>query len=51
MLAGESFIDAVLAAVGYDPLDRGLRILNGHRLPYPLVIEGPTVSPTSIFQW
>lgn len=43
MLTGESFIDAVLAAVGYDPLDRGLRILNGHRLPYPVVIDGPTV--------
>ena len=43
LLAGESFIDAVLAAVGYDPLDRGLRILNGHRLPYPLVIDGPTL--------
>ena len=43
MLAGESFVDAVLAAVGYDPLDRGLRILNGHRMPYPLVIESPTV--------
>ena len=43
MLAGESFIDAVLAVVGYDPLDRGLRILNGHRLPYPVIIDGPTV--------
>lgn len=43
VLAGESFIDAVLAAIGYDPLDRGLRILNGHRLPYPVVIDGPTV--------
>ena len=43
MLAGESFVDAVLAAVGYDPLDRGLRILNGHRLPYPVVIDGPTL--------
>jgi tetrapyrrole methylase family protein/MazG family protein len=43
MLAGESFIDAVLAAVGYDPLDRGLRVLNGHGLPYPLVIDGPTI--------
>ena len=43
VLAGESFLDAVLAAVRYDPLDRGLRILNGHRLPYPLVIDGPTV--------
>jgi tetrapyrrole methylase family protein/MazG family protein len=43
VLAGESFIDAVLAAVGYDPLDRGLRILNGHRMPFPIVIDGPTV--------
>jgi tetrapyrrole methylase family protein / MazG family protein len=43
VLAGESFIDAVFDAVGYDPLDRGVRILNGHRLPYPLVIDGPTV--------
>jgi tetrapyrrole methylase family protein/MazG family protein len=43
MVAGESFIDAVLAAVGYDPLDRGLRVLNGHGLPYPLVIDGPTI--------
>lgn len=43
VVSGESFIDAVLAAVGYDPLDRGLRVLNGHRLPYPLVIDGPTV--------
>jgi tetrapyrrole methylase family protein/MazG family protein len=43
MMAGESFIDAMLAAVGYDPLDRGLRVLNGHGLPYPLVIDGPTI--------
>jgi tetrapyrrole methylase family protein / MazG family protein len=41
--SGESFLDALLAAVRYDPLDRGLRILNGHRLPYPVVIDGPTV--------
>ena len=39
----ESFLDAVLSAVGYDPLDRGLRILNGHSLPNPLLIDGPTI--------
>jgi tetrapyrrole methylase family protein/MazG family protein len=39
----ESFLDAVLFAVGYDPLDRGLRILNGHSLPNPLLIDGPTI--------
>ena len=43
ILAGESFVDALLAAVEYDPLDRGLRILNGHSLPYPVVIDGPTI--------
>jgi len=43
VLPGESFIDAVLAAVGYDPLDRGLRVLNGHRMPFPVVIDGPTL--------
>jgi tetrapyrrole methylase family protein/MazG family protein len=43
LLPSESFVDAVLAAVGYDPLDRGLRIINGHRLPEPLLIDGPTV--------
>jgi tetrapyrrole methylase family protein/MazG family protein len=39
----ESFLDALLWAVGYDPLDRGLRLLNGHSLPEPLVIDSPTV--------
>ncbi|HKX76216.1 MAG TPA: nucleoside triphosphate pyrophosphohydrolase [Acidimicrobiia bacterium] len=43
ILAAESFLDAVLDLVGYDPLDRGLRLLNGHRLPAPLVIDGPTL--------
>lgn len=40
---GESFIDAVLSAVGYDPFDRGLQVLNGHLLPDPLVLDKPTV--------
>ncbi|HEX6285868.1 MAG TPA: SAM-dependent methyltransferase, partial [Acidimicrobiia bacterium] len=43
MIPGESFVDAVLAAVGYDPLDRGLQILNGHELPDPLILDKPTV--------
>lgn len=43
LIPGESFLDAVLAAVGYDPLDRGLRLLNGHRLPRPLLVDGPTI--------
>ena len=43
VIPGESFLDAVLAAVGYDPLDRGLQVLNGHELPDPLVLDKPTV--------
>lgn len=42
-IPGESFVDAVLAEVGYDPLDRGLQILNGHELPDPLILDKPTV--------
>ena len=43
LIPGESFIDAVLDEVGYDPLDRGLQILNGHDLPDPLVLDKPTI--------
>ncbi|HEY6634421.1 MAG TPA: nucleoside triphosphate pyrophosphohydrolase [Acidimicrobiia bacterium] len=43
LIPAESFVDAVLAEVGYDPLDRGLQILNGHHLPEPLVLDKPTI--------
>jgi tetrapyrrole methylase family protein/MazG family protein len=43
VMSAESFLDALLTAVGYDPLDRGLRVLNGHHLPSPLLIDSPTV--------
>lgn len=43
VIPGESFIDAILAELGYDPLDRGLQILNGHALPDPLVLDKPTI--------
>jgi tetrapyrrole methylase family protein / MazG family protein len=43
VLPGESFLDAVLFEVGYDPLDRGLQVLDGHQLPDPLVLDKPTV--------
>jgi tetrapyrrole methylase family protein/MazG family protein len=43
VMPAESFLDALLTAVGYDPLDRGLRVLNGHDLPSPLLIDSPTV--------
>jgi tetrapyrrole methylase family protein/MazG family protein len=43
VVPAESFIDAVLSEVGYDPLDRGLQILNGHHLPDPLVLDKPTI--------
>jgi tetrapyrrole methylase family protein / MazG family protein len=43
LIPSESFVDAILGEVGYDPFDRGLQILNGHQLPYPLVIDKPTI--------
>lgn len=43
VIPAESFIDAVLAEVGYDPLDRGLQVLNGHDLPDPLILDKPTI--------
>lgn len=43
VIASESFVDAVLTEVGYDPLNRGLQILNGHELPDPLVLDKPTI--------
>ena len=43
LIPAESFIDAVLEAVGYDPLDRGLQILNGHELTQPLILDKPTI--------
>lgn len=43
VIPAESFVDAVLTEVGYDPLDRGLQILNGHDLADPLVLDKPTI--------
>jgi tetrapyrrole methylase family protein / MazG family protein len=43
VLPAESFVDAVLAVMQYDPFDRGLQILNGHHLPDPLVLDKPTI--------
>ncbi|MEE8407094.1 MAG: nucleoside triphosphate pyrophosphohydrolase [Acidimicrobiia bacterium] len=43
VIPGESFVDAILAEVDCDPLDRGLQILNGHHLADPLVLDKPTI--------
>jgi tetrapyrrole methylase family protein/MazG family protein len=43
VIPAESFVDAVLVEMGYDPLDRGLQILNGHELPQPLILDMPTI--------
>ena len=43
VIPGESFVDAILTAMGYDPLDRGIQVLNGHDLPDPLILDKPTV--------
>lgn len=39
----ESFVDVALAEMGVDPLERGLTVLNAHRLPSPLLLRGPTL--------
>lgn len=39
----ETFLDAILASVGYDPFLRGLQILNGHDLSDPIVLDKPTI--------
>lgn len=41
--AGESFLPLVLERAGADPLERGLQVLDGHRLPDPLLLHLPTV--------
>lgn len=43
VLASESFVDAILSEIGYDPFERGLQILNGHDLPSPLALDKPTI--------
>lgn len=43
VLAAESFLDAVLAAVGIDPLADGLQVLDAQDLPHQLVLQVPTV--------
>jgi tetrapyrrole methylase family protein / MazG family protein len=43
IIPAESFVDTVLDTVAYDPLDRGLQILNGHDLPDPLILDKPTI--------
>jgi len=39
--AGESFLSLVLERAGADPLERGLQVLDGHRLPDPLLLTCP----------
>ena len=43
VLPAESFVDAVLAELGVDPLRSGFKLLDGHELPDPLVFDVPTL--------
>ncbi len=43
VLPGESFVDAILGEIGYDPFERGLQVLDGHDLPDPLILDKPTI--------
>lgn len=41
--AGESFVDLACSAVGVDPIDDGLQIVDGRALPDPLPLHLPTL--------
>lgn len=43
VIPGESFLDLVYAAVGLDPIERGVQILDGRDLPDPLPLHLPTI--------
>ncbi len=43
VIPGESFVDATCLAVGIDPLERGLQVLDGRALPDPLALGIPTI--------
>jgi tetrapyrrole methylase family protein/MazG family protein len=43
VIPGESFLDLVYAAVGLDPIARGVQILDGRDLPDPLPLHLPTI--------
>ncbi|HUG75045.1 MAG TPA: nucleoside triphosphate pyrophosphohydrolase [Acidimicrobiia bacterium] len=43
LVGAPSFIEAALGAVGVDPLERGLAVLDAHDLPYPLLLGLPTL--------
>ena len=43
VMPSESFVDAILSEVGYDPLDRGLQLINAHEPPDPLILDKPTI--------
>ena len=43
IVGGESFVDAIIAEVGVDPLRDGLRVIDGRDMPDPLVLDAPTI--------
>ena len=43
VIGAESFVDAVIAEVGIDPLRDGLRVMDGRDLPDPLILDAPTI--------
>ncbi len=43
VVPAESFVDVALGRLGYDPLERGLQVLDARRLPDPLPLHLPTL--------
>jgi tetrapyrrole methylase family protein/MazG family protein len=42
ILPAESFLDAAMARLGFDPFTRGMQVLDGRDLPHPLLLHLPT---------
>ncbi len=43
VIGAESFVDAIVAEVGVDPLRDGLRVVDGRDMPDPLILDAPTI--------
>ena len=43
VVGAESFVDAIVAEVGVDPLRDGLRVMDGRDMPDPLILDAPTI--------
>ncbi|MFQ5948186.1 MAG: nucleoside triphosphate pyrophosphohydrolase [Acidimicrobiia bacterium] len=43
LVRGESFLEVAIERLGLDPLEKGIQVLDGRELPYPLLLHLPTL--------